>query len=505
MAQSLHLAPNGAVNNERAGRTLGFGDRHRKLTVFLANIPTLCSLADVRALLSKFGALASLAQCVAKEESTGWQARATYLSVEAAAAAVAALNGCPTGDAVFRAWHPSEAYAAQFARGRKFQDILSATGVVLQLGTFMTGLHWSNTVELVEVHAACLEPTAAAPEAPGEPTDADFHLQLDALRATIRETALLSRAAATGGEVPADAEPLGADAERAECDGLTFKGLGTFGTVFEELGLDVEGAPMSEEGDDEGVEGAVREDEALLDGKAAADPEHVARQAKRAKNIARSLCVPDVAGFSRAARLTCNPLLRVPLTSYLASRARDFPPMSRLERCTVASVVTGDGRVLSVSAVPPTATLQPPCVFIRSTLHVHNGDGTTVTSSMAAGCGCRHGEDGLCMPLVFTTRPSGAGAAAPALEHLGGAVGLPAPRAKRPAPLQSRQEVAADTSDRPRKRSMLVDGVWKAEEVLRGRPIASVAGDSLRAAAEAVVLWVPKEEAQHGAHARART
>lgn len=39
-----------------------------------------------------------------------------------------------------------------------------------------------------------------------------------------------------------------------------------------------------------------------------------------------------------------------------------------------------------------------PCIFVRQTIYVHNADGSVVTTSAAAGCSCRHRDDGLASP-----------------------------------------------------------------------------------------------------------
>ena len=46
-------------------------------------------------------------------------------------------------------------------------------------------------------------------------------------------------------------------------------------------------------------------------------------------------------------------------------------------------------------------TFTRPCVFVRQSIHFHNHDGTTITSTSAGGCSCRHRDDG---QAVSTTK-----------------------------------------------------------------------------------------------------
>lgn len=339
---------------------------------------------------------------------------------------------------------------------------------------------------------------------------------------------------------------------------------------------DVVDSVWAEDGEqDEAVAALQREEEAeveaerALDDKAVlADPSLLARQQAQVGGIRRSLKVGDVDTLAKLHRLRPVGGAKVPTARFIAGSTADFPTTTSMVKGTAFGVKpkqqgssgTGSGsapgQLVPLGVLPSGASVHAPCVFVRELLHIHNADGTTVTSVASGGCACRHRKDGVETNVAFRTMPASAWEAAqgrgtpgsrgaavrPALlrppSTCGTAVGMLAsapPSEMASAPLLAMSQQASQSPpdltdggvwgdeeggvawemrlsqvlDPPsraskRKRSMLQKKEWSAEDVLAGRPVTTVLGESFRFAANGLQLWVPKKDALHGFIGRPR-
>lgn len=377
-----------------------------------------------------------------------------------------------------------------------------------------------------------------------------------------------------------------------------FSGPGGYGSLFEELGISTgsqakgrkkrnrqnqgEEEPAGQEHTDDEQEAViesdhldtsevdamlaeleeahVQEEEArlmeLAEGQQASDEALLARQRAIAEGIRRQMMVPDAQGLTRVHKVRDTALPKVSTLQHFSrqSAQAEYPSLSALKAAAVLSVYAKDGHATaSVSSVSDSLPVKAPCVFVRQMLHIHNRDGTTLTSVAAGGCGCRHGADGLDANLAFTSRPaemqpvfaSGGAACAHASRsgwragsvpfRLGTATAVlaaepPSEMAQQPALPMSQQlsqspgdslgatstlmgggkalsgaglvlpgiHGEGQTKGKRRKKSVLRKAEFTAGKVASGAPAKLVVDESLRFAANAVQIWIPTREAMHG-------
>jgi hypothetical protein len=518
----------------RDGELVDFRQKGDNCTVFL-RVPACFSLADVARVMRGFGALRVVSAFGSPGADGSWDALAGYWTAGeawlaqrelkargrelwasggeggggggppppffsspggsggAAMLSPPPLPGC--GEARVharlgikrRAAADAAAVAAAAGGGGDFDHALSATQTAQMLNALLP-LQWSNTLELVEVQAACRSrpaaPAAAAPRAGpplpgGVPSAWDEGAQayVPPPQATV-VAKRLRRGGGCGEDAAAAAAALGGGEEGAsQGEAAAAADVRDRFTLEEEDGDGDPNVPLPL-------------------------PAQRLQAAKYADFCSRH-AVPSASSLAEAFGEAV--LARARPSSMMGGLGSLPVPQRRLAvafappGAAPRAPLPGMPRAPPPAAPPPTARARPPCAYVRQVITVQNPGDTAVVASSGGGCACRHREEGAAGGAVVLLRAPGAarrlpprafhpraGCALVAAPCGGG--GAPAeellPLSQQPPPPESAAPSSAHC------RYALSGRKWTAEDVVDGIPVKWTVAEAFCRACEGVRVMV---------------